>query len=983
MADRPILHTRTDKRRNALVAASQVVTSRSVRGKPSKSPDLAGWQTEAWDHYDNVGELRFGISWISNAWTRVNLVAASAPSQPGDDPAAINPEDDELTRVQARAVELTEQIAGGPVGQGQVLGQFGKLLPLQGWAWLVAEPAADDAQGSNGYVMWKVYAQDQVRVQREGTSDVYQVQEMPGDGVGHDGRRTVHEFALVVKCWRPHARFQWQPDSQVRGVLTVLELIDLFTRHMIATGRSRLAGAGILAIPSETSFAESHHTADEGDDDGDDRDDFDLFVDNLTDMMTTPIRDRDNASAVVPLVVQVPGEYVDKLNHISFSTPFDERVESLLTQAVQRLALGLDIPPEVLTGMADVNHWCQSDDTEILTRRGWLNQTELVIGDEAFTLNHETGAAEWQPVTDIYRAPVEAEPMHSLRSGAHSSLSTGAHRWPIVKSGPKVTGSRRRWTTSDEGFAAADRVPVAANLSGGSSEQKWSDDFVRLAVAYTSDGTRQAHGDIRIVKFAEREIVEMRRVLTGLFGASGFREHPHTHTTSSVDGVAFVFRQSEASSLLDLCDDDTNALPLGFVDELTEAQLKLMLDSCLAIGAYAVSYAVRDGERDAVRDGDATVMYQVEPDRLDAFAYAAHLSGHKVTYGVRNERTGHSGRPWSWVRWTTARDAFAPSSCETEIVEYTGTVWCPVTANSTWFARRDGHCYFTGNTAWQVEDTAITLHIEPGVEVVCDALTDGYLRDALKQEGYSDEDVASVMVWYDTTALTAPPDLSANVVQAWDRFAASNATLRTHLGLSEDDQPDDDELQRRLLIALATANPQAGASMLRAVGLLPDGTPEPPAVEQAPAVGPPSDSDAEEVAPDGPPDDSGSPDGMAASAWMDALVAASDGICFRALEVAGRRLHSKLGRSVNGGPQRVDGSDPATLHTRYDPTVYADLDQLLAGAFDRVPELAADLGVDPDAWSSCLNGYLRGMLAGQNPHERFRLVTALGADALV
>jgi hypothetical protein len=33
-------------------------------------------------------------------------------------------------------------------------------------------------------------------------------------------------------------------------------------------------------------------------------------------------------------------------------------------------------------------------------------------------------------------------------------------------------------------------------------------------------------------------------------------------------------------------------------------------------------------------------------------------------------------------------------------VRYTGTVWCPTTANGTWLARRKGTVYFTGNSSW-------------------------------------------------------------------------------------------------------------------------------------------------------------------------------------------------------------------------------------------------------------------------------------------
>jgi len=53
----------------------------------------------------------------------------------------------------------------------------------------------------------------------------------------------------------------------------------------------------------------------------------------------------------------VPGDRIDQVKHLTFATPMDERVKELRDEAIRRLALGMDLPPEVLTGMADTNHW--------------------------------------------------------------------------------------------------------------------------------------------------------------------------------------------------------------------------------------------------------------------------------------------------------------------------------------------------------------------------------------------------------------------------------------------------------------------------------------------------------------------------------------------------------------------------------------------------------------------------------------------------
>ena len=73
--------------------------------------------------------------------------------------------------------------------------------------------------------------------------------------------------------------------------------------------------------------------------------------------MMTAIKNREDASALVPILLQANGEYLDKVRHLTFSTPLDEQAIELRKEAIRRLALGMDMPPEVLTGTGEVNHW--------------------------------------------------------------------------------------------------------------------------------------------------------------------------------------------------------------------------------------------------------------------------------------------------------------------------------------------------------------------------------------------------------------------------------------------------------------------------------------------------------------------------------------------------------------------------------------------------------------------------------------------------
>lgn len=332
------------------------------------------WQDEAWRYYDEVGELRFGVGWLSNGMSRVNLVPARIPENLGDEPTPIrpfDPNDPESTPnspAETQALQLVKAIAGGPAHQGALLGSVCTQLSIPGVGWIVlyVEPPPEPVDGFMGRFApitittdpagiveeppppdeswkWQVLAYDELRVE----SGRYEWQDDSGTW------QPVPEPNVIVRVWRPHARRRWQPDSPCRATLNVLRQITMLDEHIDATIQSRLAGAGLLVIPSEAEF-----TALPPDPDADPTvvvdDD---FVETLKETMTVAIGDRGVASAVVPLVIRIPGEFCDKVQHLTFWSEFSAVVLELREAAIKRLALGLDLPPETLLGVAGMNHW--------------------------------------------------------------------------------------------------------------------------------------------------------------------------------------------------------------------------------------------------------------------------------------------------------------------------------------------------------------------------------------------------------------------------------------------------------------------------------------------------------------------------------------------------------------------------------------------------------------------------------------------------
>ncbi|WP_086559868.1 phage portal protein [Streptomyces africanus] len=113
--------------------------------------------------------------------------------------------------------------------------------------------------------------------------------------------------------------------------------------------------------------------------------------------------------------------------------------------------------------------------------------------------------------------------------------------------------------------------------------------------------------------------------------------------------------------------------------------------------------------------------------------------------------------------------------------------------------------------AWQLEESGLKTHIAPIAELICDALTRGYLQPRLEASG---EDPEAWVVWYDMSELALSPDRSGNATLAYDRLEISGAAYRRELGFDEDDKPSDEELKVQALKVIIKTLPSGAASAL-------------------------------------------------------------------------------------------------------------------------------------------------------------------------
>lgn len=305
-----------------------IVASAKVYGGPGAQPiNKTGrktrsdaFQSSLWDLYDTVPEFHYACSWVGNLISKAKLYVAK-----------------DGKRIEEQiALDAIASLFGGPEGQEEMLRLLGIHFTVAGDAFIIGTEGGDGDE-------WRVVASVEV----SGQSPRLKVED---EEQGPD--------TLAIRIWRAHPRKSSEPDPPSRALISDLSQIVRLRQVIAAQGDSRLTSAGILWVPQEMELPSIPVSGGEDDDDSVQTvDGAEGLTKLLTRVASIAISDRSSAAANVPIVISAPGEYLEKIQKTDFWSGFDEHAKELRDETRRTIATGLDIPPEVLSGTADINHW--------------------------------------------------------------------------------------------------------------------------------------------------------------------------------------------------------------------------------------------------------------------------------------------------------------------------------------------------------------------------------------------------------------------------------------------------------------------------------------------------------------------------------------------------------------------------------------------------------------------------------------------------
>ena len=315
-----------------LVAAAMIMDA-TAPNAPAPNAVTRTWQHAAYGYVNTVPELNAARMYVGNALSRCTLAVGKrnpdgSVEQGYDGEEPVEGLDDAIA---SEAADLISQIRSPRGGQSELLRSSGEKMFVSGELYYVPTDTLDGIE-----------------------FDILSTQELLRDGAtwtkylgpGY-GAEPLPEGVSPVRVWRPDGQWSMLATSSVRSCLEILEELVVLTRLVRSSAISRMALAGVFFVPDELDTPDDP----EGPDGGESEAMNPLAVDMIN-TGAKAIDDPANASAWMPFIIQGPAEYGQHLRHIPFEASNEQQVIQR-TEAIMRLARGLDLPVEVITGHAD------------------------------------------------------------------------------------------------------------------------------------------------------------------------------------------------------------------------------------------------------------------------------------------------------------------------------------------------------------------------------------------------------------------------------------------------------------------------------------------------------------------------------------------------------------------------------------------------------------------------------------------------------
>lgn len=373
---------------------------------------------------------------------------------------------------------------------------------------------------------------------------------------------------------------------------------------------------------------------------------------------------------------------------------------------------------------------CVDEETEILSERGWIQHTDLVVGDRVLTKNIETGILEWQPVLEKFVYPDYEGDVYHMNHKSFSAVCTPNHRWIVFNKHSKEDEFR---TTEDLSVWGDYRIHRTGIYEQNPENIVWTDDEVRLLGWLLTDGGYKDR--CRTISLYQSKPNNIQPIMD-LLDRMGF-SYRHTIRDTSDNPLANHTDMHIWSICNEYCDRVRKYAPnRGLTPELvlslTTEQRELLLETML------LGDGTHDKKMSPNDQGKRSCVFKNE-DAADNFQFLLTLLGYSSNKFFTKYRTvKKNGSLGFWKVNIHRRDKTQVVGSQIEVRNEKRLMWCPNVKNGSFMARRRGQVYCTGNSPIQGGAGELCLFYE--AEYMAEA------RDRGWADFYSDDGLINFVI---------------------------------------------------------------------------------------------------------------------------------------------------------------------------------------------------------------------------------------------
>lgn len=343
---------------------------------------------------------------------------------------------------------------------------------------------------------------------------------------------------------------------------------------------------------------------------------------------------------------------------------------------------------------------CVDKETEILTKDGWKTVYDLTMNDIVYTYNLESGIGQWDNLLAINKYEGDFN-VYKINHPTFNTICTEEHKWiqsenkPNSKHVLKTIEQLNNNEDNDETFS------ILTSNAIDSVEGNYEDWFLKLIGWFLTKGSIEQYNDISI-DVNRNTYLEKCQIIENILKEGNIihsvnDKHAYNNWNICIDIIL----------KLETMFPDKVLTP-QFIQSLSARQAKLIIDNILL------------SNKGYIKTNDIVICDSKQ--KADMFEMLCALAGISCTYeeidNIEKEITSPkldndiAKNKYYKVRLLkTNKININKNHISMDKINF---VWCPTTNNGTWFARRNGQTYFTGNSRIQgsaADQTKIAMRL--------------------------------------------------------------------------------------------------------------------------------------------------------------------------------------------------------------------------------------------------------------------------------